>query len=1361
MNSFLLTLSALLILVISALFAAPFVIDWNEYRPVFEAQASQALGRKVKVDGEVHFVILPAPELRFDNIKVADHEGRFETPFLEARSVEALLSIGSLMTGAVEARKIAVQDPVLRLDLRADGTGNWSDVGETDQVSGSSFMPKSVMLDAVSVTGGTVAITKDGRPEFVLTQVAGDASATSLSGPYKVSATYLFEGRPQELRFSTSGQDAEGALRLKAALRDPEQRTTYVVDGSVTGVGASPSYDGKLVMRIADAAAAPASVPDAASPPAENTPSEALSPDEALVGLPASFFELKGDLKATLDRAELPAFDVTIHAKGRPQLLKGRLAVEYGERPRVEGEVSARWLDVDSLFATQPDEKLAPLVLLSTLAEKALLEATKLGEGTFSIAVEQASVAGDLVGGIDLALTANGEAITVSRLNATLPGDNRLAASGKVTLGENGPSFAGPVSLQGAKLRPLMRWAVGDRDMSGQTAAGDFALSGDITLGDGKLQLANAQGELSGTKFRGQLAFQGGEQRVVALELDSDRLDLREVLGDTVAWQSWLPAEAEEGPPPSERNLLDELRDDTAQVTLRVGELLLPGIPGGKLDAQFSLAKNSLDVEKLDFAAPNALALNGKGRIANLSDAPSGSVTFALSAQTREALGVAVGLMGLPESMNSSKHLGGLVPLDVQVGLVAEPAGDATRASLDVKGMAGRSDVAITARATGTPAKLGDAEIDLAGSVTGDKPQIILGLLFPNLPQDRLAAAAGEGGKLSVTIRGVPNKEVGGQFGLDTAAMKMAFDGTGSLRDNGMALTGKGTAASGDAALALALLGLEAPPSASSVPLALSASVNKTGPALVFDKITGTIAGEPVQGTARLDLGGARTKLSVTATADYISLPSLLGTLVAWHRTPSTEEMLGAIGAGAATVWPSRGFSLGPLAGTDGDIILNAKTLSLGAPIEVNGATLVARLDQNGLSVTELKGQLFGGAFAGSGTLSPRGAGASLTARADLAGGRLEDASKAITGASLAKGPFSLGFNVSGEGLSPPGLVAGLGGEGNLSVEPGTLQAFNPVPLQRVAATAKRNVKATKEQIAAQARSLRDGMTKGTYRYETASIPFEVKNGTLRLTPTVLAGKGAETEINAYVELASLKLDSEWRVTLKDKASADLPPVSLVFAGPLDKAEEISPTIDTVSIESYLTMRRMKEDVERLETLDVSGKTKPPIEEAPVEPEPEPVVPPAPQPQAAPATKTPDKANAPAQAPPKPVPSASAMPTQQKQPKPASAASAPPAAVATPKPVPAPAPAATNAVPAAPAPLPQERSADMQPSAVPPALEPLDPAALPPLEGEAIPLTDPTQEAVVPAAPRPAPRPRRPRPDPDDWKKNIPLFGGG
>src|SRR5262245_23741737 len=96
-------------------------------------QASKLLGRDVKVGGDVHLILLPAPEMRFDAVKVAGADGNFDEPLLEAKSIEAWLNIGALLTGTVEARNIAVSDPVLRLALREDGSGNWADIGKRDQ----------------------------------------------------------------------------------------------------------------------------------------------------------------------------------------------------------------------------------------------------------------------------------------------------------------------------------------------------------------------------------------------------------------------------------------------------------------------------------------------------------------------------------------------------------------------------------------------------------------------------------------------------------------------------------------------------------------------------------------------------------------------------------------------------------------------------------------------------------------------------------------------------------------------------------------------------------------------------------------------------------------------------------------------------------------------------------------------------------------------------------------------------------------------------------------------------------------------------------------------------------------------------
>ncbi|MGH6792957.1 MAG: AsmA-like C-terminal region-containing protein, partial [Methyloceanibacter sp.] len=667
-------------------------------------------------------------------------------------------------------------------------------------------------------------------------------------------------------------------------------------------------------------------------------------------------------------------------------------------------------------------------------------------------------------------------------------------------------------------------------------------------------------------------------------------------------------------------------------------------------------------------------------------------------------------LFGLSEDVSKSKHLSTLAPFDVRGGLVAVRDGDATKASLELAGQAGGSKIALTARATGEPDKLAEAEIDLGGSVTGERPEALLVLLFPDLPQDRIAQGGGRQGTLSVKLAGVPKTGVTGKAALETAAMQLVFEGSGALPDSGLALTGKASIVTQNASLVLPMAGLDAPPSAANIPLTLTADVVKQGDRLAFAPIKATIDGETIEGSAKFLLGGDKTRFTLQANAGTVSLPSLLGVLVAWQRSPSSEEMLGAITADTSEVWPSRGFSLGAIETSEGEITLQAKTLSLGAPFQVADATLAAHVDKEGLTVTDLKGRLFGGAFAASGLLAPRGAGAELQAQAEIKGGKLEDLSKSMAGKGLAKGLFNLALTVQGEGLSPPGLVAGLSGEGTLALGAGSVQSLNPEPLRRVAATAAKKIKANKEQIAAEARAVREKVTTGLYKYAPAQFPFEVKNGTLRFTPTTLAGAGAETKVNAYVELASLKLDSEWEMSLAGK-NKNVPAVSIVFAGSLSDAGQIAPMIDTAAIETYLTMRRMQEDVERLETLDVSGRT------------------PAPQAEPEPIEET--------------SPADDAMHVPLPEAKPAEIAK-PTAPDSLPQIMPMPDEIARPAPPAAPSqtmPIPDETAAPVLPAPSADMASPED-QVIPTLEDQATPTT-----AEVPAEASPVVKPRRtPRP---------------
>src|SRR6201987_5037913 len=90
------TLLGLAIAFIIALLAAligPYFVDWNQFRPQFEAEASKILGMKVRVSGKPGARLLPTPSLRLRSVTlgVANGLGR-----VRADRLDVDFSLGSL-----------------------------------------------------------------------------------------------------------------------------------------------------------------------------------------------------------------------------------------------------------------------------------------------------------------------------------------------------------------------------------------------------------------------------------------------------------------------------------------------------------------------------------------------------------------------------------------------------------------------------------------------------------------------------------------------------------------------------------------------------------------------------------------------------------------------------------------------------------------------------------------------------------------------------------------------------------------------------------------------------------------------------------------------------------------------------------------------------------------------------------------------------------------------------------------------------------------------------------------------------------------------------------------------------------------
>ena len=73
MQTTLLGLAFALILALLAALVGPFLVDWNQFRPVFEAEASRMIGLPVRVKGSIDARLLPSPSLTLHGLEIGEH----------------------------------------------------------------------------------------------------------------------------------------------------------------------------------------------------------------------------------------------------------------------------------------------------------------------------------------------------------------------------------------------------------------------------------------------------------------------------------------------------------------------------------------------------------------------------------------------------------------------------------------------------------------------------------------------------------------------------------------------------------------------------------------------------------------------------------------------------------------------------------------------------------------------------------------------------------------------------------------------------------------------------------------------------------------------------------------------------------------------------------------------------------------------------------------------------------------------------------------------------------------------------------------------------------------------------------------
>ncbi len=125
MKKLLLILGCLVVVMIAAAVALPFLIPTETYKAQIEAQALRATGRELEIAGPLEFSLLPSVALRADDVRFANAPGGKAADMAQLKALEVELKVWPLLSGSVEVDRFVLVEPQIHLEVDAEGRPNW------------------------------------------------------------------------------------------------------------------------------------------------------------------------------------------------------------------------------------------------------------------------------------------------------------------------------------------------------------------------------------------------------------------------------------------------------------------------------------------------------------------------------------------------------------------------------------------------------------------------------------------------------------------------------------------------------------------------------------------------------------------------------------------------------------------------------------------------------------------------------------------------------------------------------------------------------------------------------------------------------------------------------------------------------------------------------------------------------------------------------------------------------------------------------------------------------------------------------------------------------------------------------------
>lgn len=1171
MSNGLLYIAGLIVLVLAALFAGPYFVDWNGYRGVFEEEATRILGRRVRVGGNVNVRLLPEPYVSFDKLKIADPTSTTGDAFFSAESFTMKLSVPPLLKGVLEAKQVVLKKPVLRLAFDADGRGNWSALRITPGTL--PFVPADVTLQSVDIEDGTIGFYGPKGREFSRVEgLDGELSAESIEGPFSFIGMVKWRGAQRELRVATAPPDAGGNVRFKANVRGDGRNNFYVVDALISELDGTPRVNGDLTAKLE---LDPATLPSAAA-------SDGVV---AVQGGEKPILDFKAKIAGNSQSLNLDDMTLSFERVGQPQLINGSAATTWSDGLAVDLKFASRWLDLDRIASAGANER--PLDIASSIVAAATQALPGASNSKLRFDLDQAALGGETVSDIRVQLAGTNGVLVLQELRAGLPGGTRVALDGEVADAVSRKTFQGDLALRGTSLSRFLSWATkGDKFAEAIQSEGLFSLQGQLGVGDKTIDLVDAIVEAGGNALAGEFHYSGGERSTLALAVEGPEIDARPFWPHSVGYlhRAVLGDGAGKPEDTSQRPGWFDLTTTDLKLQIKTGRLLTGRHTLRDVDLDCAIEQGRLVLPTFRFTANEGLSFNLEGDINEVEGQSTGVLRWILSAPTPGAYSEFIDLIELDGARKAEAlRWAGLVPMQLAGAI---DFGQRTEASADVSldGAVQGGRLVADFKFDSGLRQWRQSHADV--TVTIQTRDIVRSLSdLGGAPARVTDEGVRRGGEIFLSAIGTPDDGLLASANVQAVGLSLVYEG--SVRfpaDGGRELDGEMRMAARELSDIMSLAGLGGG-GLRGVGIEGELKIAAHGDVIEVDPNNLTIADSKIDGRLSVTRPeGASAVVSAKLDVDEASIPGLLTAVLDRSVTAQVEAEPLTEGK---VIWPEHPFDFAALKGVEGKVEVDFGTLSLDQGMAIQKAHLDVALSPDKITVTKLEGRALGGELTATLDVERAAGGATVSGNVQLHGAQLASGSAEKNAEETA----SLSLEFSGRASTPGALLTVASGKGELKIGEAKMPA--PTPFAVVAtseAVLTGEAGGTGEALA---KALREQFAAGKVQIGPRVIAIEIADGAAKLAPFTLQSDAGRTAVETTIDLASLVVDSAWLVEPRapDVEQPDrprkgaLPSLNVVYTGPLKDLWTLEPRVTTGPLERELAIRRMELDAEQLERL--------------------------------------------------------------------------------------------------------------------------------------------------------------------------------